>query len=261
MVFHGFPIPTGGLAIFSNNQGVNYHLMSNGGRLWPTNPRLTNWMALGFPLSYPYIQFLILYIYMYLIYIPIDWCVHPKIFVAENHKSYRCPHRSLSFLPILYWLVEDTIPFMDCDIPQYNWLVYSPNSSTNRGKISKLSRSHDSPPWLSSPFHLHSSMDFSQIPMSKKENCVQIATHGSPHRQVTTSPSFRRRSPQHFAPPPRAQPQRSVPVATGCCARRRRRPRRRRLRCLVWKTWWYQKIRRLSSGNLTWIVKITIFYR
>ena len=125
-------------AIFSNNQGVNDHLMSNGGRLWPTNPRLTNWMALGFPLSYPYIQFLILYIYLIYIYIyiPIDWCVHPKMFVAEHHKSYRCPHRSLSFLPIstvlqmnsvqnpvLHWLVEDRIPFMDCDIPQYNWLI------------------------------------------------------------------------------------------------------------------------------------------
>ena len=243
MVFHGFPIPIGGFPE----------------PLWPTNPRLTNWMALGFPLSYPYIQFLILYIY--LIYIPIDWCVHPKIFVAENHKSYRCPHHYLSFLlistvlqmnsvqnPVLHWLVEDRIPFMDCDIPQYNWLVYSPNSSTNRGK---MSRSHDFPAMIFIPISSPFFHGFFPDPDVKKWHRVQIATHGSPNRQATTSPSFRRRSPQHFAPPPHAQPQRSVPVATGCCARRRRRPRRRRLRCLVRKKWWYKKIRRPSSGNLT----------
>ena len=55
--------------------------------------------------------------------------------------------------PVLHWLVEDRIPFMNCDIPQYNWLVYSPNSSTDRGK---MSRSHDFPAMIfipiSSPF-------------------------------------------------------------------------------------------------------------
>ena len=55
-------------AIFSNNQGVNDHLMSNGGRLWPTNPRLTNWMALGFPYHIPIFSSWY-YIYIYLIYI------------------------------------------------------------------------------------------------------------------------------------------------------------------------------------------------
>ena len=131
------------------------------------------------------------YIYVYIynyVYIPIDWCLHPKISVAENPKSYRCPHCSLSFLPtspilqmntlhnpVLYCVVENRIPFMDCDTPQYYWWVLSPNQSPSPGFCPAAAQtmsplySHER-----SPFDHHSSMNFPQRSFPLK------ASHGAP---------------------------------------------------------------------------------